>query len=134
MVRFSRFFSLIFFFFLMIRRPPRSTLFPYTTLFPICLRPHGHAPAQRGGRPRPAHLAPRLGAGGARAASVGREGAAVPGELREPAPQAPDREDGRAAVDGRRRRPPRRRPAPARLRRPHPRGGGGAPAGPDPQW
>src|SRR6266581_7465052 len=26
-----------FFFFLMIRRPPRSTLFPYTTLF----RPHG---------------------------------------------------------------------------------------------
>src|SRR2546422_7926843 len=26
-------FSLSFFFFLMIRRPPRSTLFPYTTLF-----------------------------------------------------------------------------------------------------
>src|SRR5256885_4965375 len=26
-------FRLIFFFFLMIRRPPRSTLFPYTTLF-----------------------------------------------------------------------------------------------------
>src|SRR2546430_3637549 len=26
-------FSLTFFFFLMIRRPPRSTLFPYTTLF-----------------------------------------------------------------------------------------------------
>src|SRR3712207_8924935 len=26
----------MFFFFLMIRRPPRSTLFPYTTLFPIC--------------------------------------------------------------------------------------------------
>src|SRR3712207_7745447 len=25
------------FFFLMIRRPPRSTLFPYTTLFPISL-------------------------------------------------------------------------------------------------
>src|SRR5712692_10642592 len=33
-----------FFFFLMIRRPPRSTLFPYTTLF----RSH-----QRGGRRRP---------------------------------------------------------------------------------
>src|SRR3989454_4011403 len=35
----------LFFFFLMIRRPPRSTLFPYTTLFrsPICelCRPHG---------------------------------------------------------------------------------------------
>src|SRR5437870_12946972 len=29
---FSTFFS-FFFFFLMIRRPPRSTLFPYTTLF-----------------------------------------------------------------------------------------------------
>src|SRR5687767_15885811 len=27
------FFSIHFFFFLMIRRPPRSTLFPYTTLF-----------------------------------------------------------------------------------------------------
>src|SRR6266568_8194043 len=31
------------FFFLMIRRPPRSTLFPYTTLF----RPHAHL-ARRG--------------------------------------------------------------------------------------
>src|SRR2546427_1879756 len=40
------------FFFLMIRRPPRSTLFPYTTLFrspprgsgldPGCLAPRGH--------------------------------------------------------------------------------------------
>src|SRR5206468_11085716 len=32
------------FFFLMIRRPPRSTLFPYTTLF----RSYGPAPATRG--------------------------------------------------------------------------------------
>src|SRR2546430_9790574 len=31
--------SRFFFFFLMIRRPPRSTLFPYTTLF----RSHGYA-------------------------------------------------------------------------------------------
>src|SRR5699024_12729626 len=30
---FSRFFFLSFLFFLLIRRPPRSTLFPYTTLF-----------------------------------------------------------------------------------------------------
>src|SRR5256884_3180907 len=30
-------FSFISFFFLMIRRPPRSTLFPYTTLFRSCL-------------------------------------------------------------------------------------------------
>src|SRR6266853_5517329 len=28
-------FTLLFFFFLMIRRPPRSTLFPYTTLFDL---------------------------------------------------------------------------------------------------
>src|SRR5438128_11961754 len=32
---------LLFFFFLMIRRPPRSTLFPYTTLFRSVLRPLG---------------------------------------------------------------------------------------------
>src|SRR5258707_15769847 len=32
--------SVIFFFFLMIRRPPRSTLFPYTTLFRSQPRPH----------------------------------------------------------------------------------------------
>ena len=30
---FKRYFNLFFIFFLMIRRPPRSTLFPYTTLF-----------------------------------------------------------------------------------------------------
>src|SRR6476646_11016717 len=42
---------LSFFFFLMIRRPPRSTLFPYTTLFRSC------APgARRGG---PARSGPR---------------------------------------------------------------------------
>src|SRR3712207_7210652 len=44
------------FFFLMIRRPPRSTLFPYTTLF----RSHGrdvrvHLPGRAGGRRRLAH-------------------------------------------------------------------------------
>src|SRR5215203_3402592 len=35
-------FHVSFFFFLMIRRPPRSTLFPYTTLF------RSHRPARRG--------------------------------------------------------------------------------------
>src|SRR6266581_6262804 len=35
------------FFFLMIRRPPRSTLFPYTTLF----RSHAHAVHRRGREP-----------------------------------------------------------------------------------
>src|SRR3989337_3430768 len=34
----------VFFFFLMIRRPPRSTLFPYTTLFRS--RPDVHHPAE----------------------------------------------------------------------------------------
>src|SRR6266853_2565936 len=35
-----RLFLILFFFFLMIRRPPRSTLFPYTTLFRSpCRRP-----------------------------------------------------------------------------------------------
>src|SRR2546430_1974410 len=37
---------IIFFFFLMIRRPPRSTLFPYTTLFRSPLVP-GRAPELR---------------------------------------------------------------------------------------
>src|SRR5256885_13185226 len=35
------------FFFLMIRRPPRSTLFPYTTLF------RSRLPPRRGGLPEP---------------------------------------------------------------------------------
>src|SRR5438309_5575605 len=39
---------LTFFFFLVIRRPPRSTLFPYTTLFRS--RPTPHAPTLRPGR------------------------------------------------------------------------------------
>src|SRR3712207_7795122 len=40
----------IFFFFLMIRRPPRSTLFPYTTLFRSGRRAL-KSPARRWGRP-----------------------------------------------------------------------------------
>src|SRR5215217_9005394 len=47
---------LVFFFFLMIRRPPRSTLFPYTTL---CRSgapgpPEAVVPSARKSRPRPA--------------------------------------------------------------------------------
>src|SRR6266849_9619618 len=38
-----------FFFFLMIRRPPRSTLFPYTTLF----RPGAHSRQRRKAHPAP---------------------------------------------------------------------------------
>src|SRR6476620_12011961 len=39
---------LVFFFFLMIRRPPRSTLFPYTTLFRSASGIEDHQPAARG--------------------------------------------------------------------------------------
>src|SRR5215213_11453183 len=45
-------FLFVFFFFLMIRRPPRSTLFPYTTLFRSCA-PWASA-AGTGGARRPA--------------------------------------------------------------------------------
>src|SRR3712207_9194665 len=37
---------LVFFFFLMIRRPPRSTLFPYTTLFRSVAVAQDRAPAE----------------------------------------------------------------------------------------
>src|SRR5579871_4162350 len=41
------------FFFLMIRRPPRSTLFPYTTLFRSGESPGRTSAASSGARPRP---------------------------------------------------------------------------------
>src|SRR3989475_2366813 len=40
-------YSVLFFFFLMIRRPPRSTLFPYTTLFRSSMNPTVEAKLQR---------------------------------------------------------------------------------------
>src|SRR2546430_16915896 len=48
--------SSLFFFFLMIRRPPRSTLFPYTTLFRSPERAHGWRPD---GGTHPADQGPR---------------------------------------------------------------------------
>src|SRR5574341_1839324 len=51
MSSFMKNFLLPFFFFLMIRRPPRSTLFPYTTLFRSLPRPRA-ARAQAGARQR----------------------------------------------------------------------------------
>src|SRR6266480_5169939 len=39
-------FSIFLFFFLMIRRPPRSTLFPYTTLFRSSIAIRGALPPQ----------------------------------------------------------------------------------------
>src|ERR1039457_7707096 len=50
-----------FFFFLMIRRPPRSTLFPYTTLFRS-----GRAHGSGGGCARPGGRCPRAGTAAAR--------------------------------------------------------------------
>src|SRR2546429_8703660 len=49
-----------FFFFLMIRRPPRSTLFPYTTLFRLVLT----GEAIRAARVHEGQLPAREGAGG----------------------------------------------------------------------
>src|SRR2546422_5301643 len=87
---------LFLFFFLMIRRPPRSTLFPYTTLF---------RSRRDGGRPSE----PR-----------GAVGGAPPGE---PRPGPPPGESTVAAGGGRRVRAAR---AAGRLYRGDPRGGGAA--------
>src|SRR2546426_9715721 len=48
----SRIIYILFFFFLMIRRPPRSTLFPYTTLFRSYVTEYcgGLPPARMSGR------------------------------------------------------------------------------------
>src|SRR3954464_3969408 len=56
------FFNLVLFFFLMIRRPPRSTLFPYPTLFRSTIR----SPRQ------PGSLPPRVRPGAGRAFHIGR--------------------------------------------------------------
>src|SRR5256885_12894391 len=56
----SPFVSFLFFFFLMIRRPPRSTLFPYTTLF----RSRGVALCRVDRHLRGDRLAPHRRAGG----------------------------------------------------------------------
>src|SRR3712207_8430407 len=58
-----------FFFFLMIRRPPRSTLFPYTTLFRSTLQRVGHRRGEGGGarlRDRAPHLRARFAPAGCR--------------------------------------------------------------------
>src|SRR2546430_11233885 len=52
------FHQMLFFFFLMIRRPPRSTLFPYTTLFRSHV-PGTHGAVAGGGCPSRAHAARR---------------------------------------------------------------------------
>src|SRR5438874_12563038 len=49
-------------FFLLIRRPPRSTLFPYTTLFRSRRSPPRRAPVGRSGPRLPGRSSPRFGA------------------------------------------------------------------------
>src|SRR5258708_38846987 len=48
--------SFFLFFFLMIRRPPRSTLFPYTTLFRSVAQGRGRKRPGPAGKPEPAAL------------------------------------------------------------------------------
>src|SRR3712207_7285075 len=72
-------------FFLMIRRPPRSTLFPYTTLFRSHLSRGGRHPISldrhhRRTGTRPLHLEP--GRGGGPAAGVRVRGGGAGGAVR----------------------------------------------------
>src|SRR5688572_32109761 len=57
--------AVLFFFFLMIRRPPRSTLFPYTTLFRLQQRlaegGQAYLPPGAGRCPGQGHVHPTLG-------------------------------------------------------------------------
>src|SRR6266516_6305456 len=89
---------LLLFFFLMIRRPPRSTLFPYTTLFRSCRpaegspqAPHRRTPVRRRRRfPAAAgqSLAVRQAGTGSRTAAEVRPshaGDATPGQILVPA-------------------------------------------------
>src|SRR5256885_9665163 len=101
------------FFFLMIRRPPRSTLFPYTTLF----RSRGCGGVDLGRAPGPPRsrgcVGPRGGGGGVEDRAPRPGGGAC-----QPTPRA------RGAAGGRFRRgpppppPPPRSPPPAPLRPP----------------
>src|SRR3712207_7142211 len=124
------------FFFLMIRRPPRSTLFPYTTLFRSSGRTTSRsrgiwvATSQRSTRrSRLALVVPRVGRPRARARPAARRGAFLTGgggARRVGGPPAPvlglrgrpARPGSRGRVPGRRDEPPG---APPPLR-----GGGGA--------
>src|SRR2546430_15872452 len=95
--------TILFFFFLMIRRPPRSTLFPYTTLFRSPSRrparratallaartgdPDGHYGA-RGAKQRPRGRAARRGGPHHRSGGLARRrpGAGAAPRLRAPGP------------------------------------------------
>src|SRR5260221_3652187 len=59
----------------MIRRPPRSTLFPYTTLFRSSRAPHVDEQSRSRGRrtPRRSDRLRRIGQGGAQLAGIRRD-------------------------------------------------------------
>src|SRR2546422_6361967 len=102
----------------MIRRPPRSTLFPYTTLFrsharpPRCIGILTRRPIRRRRLGEPSGLDPRRGTRrGGRGARGGRGGRLFqPPPPRYPLPSLRSRRG--PAIFGRR-RPPVRRPSPA---------------------
>src|SRR2546422_7116142 len=75
MLRLSAYYTSLFFFFLMIRRPPRSTLFPYTTLFRSHRGVHDF-PREHPGAP---HLPTAAAAGGV-ASPLGRQHAVLRSE------------------------------------------------------
>src|SRR5688572_33015318 len=81
MLIFSSYISYLSFFFLMIRRPPRSTLFPYTTLF----RSEAgiHLEDHRGDRAGRGHRAGALPAGGDPAAGPAGDRPGVGGRSEE---------------------------------------------------
>src|SRR5256885_15133335 len=62
------------FFFLMIRRPPRSTLFPYTTLFRSGVYCVANASVSLDAKGRPLPAEPALWMGGARQAQLRQRG------------------------------------------------------------
>src|SRR2546425_7954211 len=72
---------LFIFFFLMIRRPPRSTLFPYTTLFRSCGPCHRRLRSDGAGRECPEHRR-RLRSGGWGSASPTPHARGVHAQLR----------------------------------------------------
>src|SRR5712691_13525234 len=76
-------FRFAFFFFLMIRRPPRSTLFPYTTLFRSRPRAeiHGQESPGAADRPQAAAVGRSRAAEGVRPGNFARHAAASPGEV-----------------------------------------------------
>src|SRR5256712_13677630 len=106
------------FFFLMIRRPPRSTLFPYTTLFrsralrrPLGRRAPGPARGARAARFPWRRGGARPGAAAPRPPAAGAAEALQPGD---PLPHArrPARDGARPAPAARRRAPALRGRAP----------------------